>query len=396
MGESRGRARSLLVLLLAAAAGATGAAPAFAQCSGAIPNFQVLDEVPGVSITLGWDPPPGAPPGTIYEIVRTDAPGYCSIAGGSVSTFTTPNTSYTALLDVPTAAYTFTVRLLSDPKVTAGCQYASDTFAPPVKPNLAGASPTPGQAELTFSETSETAYLSMQLFRGTTPASQPDLVVAPSYCPAGTSFTFTDYGPGGSASTGGTLAGPYYYRLYAYNFGSAAGAAGVPSDLIAINVVPGCFAPGAPRNPSIQSAASATAPVTGTDYLTVSWLAPLSGQAPSGYEYRLNGDPYTAVPGLSATAPPRGTNDPITLTVRARACTPSLAGLEVSSTVVSPVAPGANFSVSSRRGRRGRSRSPTRARRRPRAGSGSSTTAGATRRNRRRTPSRTHASTRSP
>jgi PKD repeat protein len=334
------RVRVFAVLLLAA----TGAAPLLAQCSGAIPNFRVVGETPGASITLAWDPPGGAPPGTTYEIVRTNAPGYCSISGGGVQTFTTTSTTYTALLDVPSAAYTFTVRLLSDPSVTAGCQYASDTFPPPLKPNLAGASPTPGQADLTFSYPSETAYFSMQLFRGTTAASQPDLVTAPSYCPAGTVYTLTDYGPGGSASTGGTLSGPYFYRLYAYNFGSGTGVAGVPSDLVSINVIGACSAPDAPRSPSLKSAANPSAPVTGTDFLAVSWLAPSSGQTPSGYEYRINGDPFTAAPGLSATAPPRGTNDPITLTVRARACTPSIAGPEVSSSVVAPVSPGANFS----------------------------------------------------
>ena len=333
------RVRVVAILLLAA----TAAAPMVAQCSGAIPNFRVTDETPGSSITLAWDAPGGAPPSTVYEIVRVNAPGYCSIPTGSVRTYTTTSTTFTAILDVPNSAYTFTVRLQSDPSVSAGCQYASDTFPPPSKPSLAGASPTPGQAVLTFSYPSETAYFAMLLFRGTTAASQPDLVAAPEYCPAGTVYSFTDFGPGGSAAGGGTLSGPYFYRLFAYNFGSAAGEAGVPSDLISINVIGACSAPDAPRNPTVTSAANPSAPVTGTDFLTVSWLAPLAGQAPSNYEYRINGDAFTSVPGLSATAPPRGTNDPITLTVRARACNPSVAGPEVSSTVVALVSPGANF-----------------------------------------------------
>ena len=346
--RSRPRSRQSRVgtfaCLLLAAAGAT---PLLAQCSGALPNFRVTDETPGVSITLAWDAPGGAPPGTTYEILRTTAPGYCSLSTGSVRTYTTTGTTFTALLDVPNSAYTFTVRLQSDPSVSAGCQYASDSFPPPLKPNLAGASPTPGQADLTFSYPSETAYFAMLLFRGTTPDSQPDLVAAPEYCPAGTVYTLTDYGPGGSAAGGGTLSGPLYYRLFAYNFGSGAGEDGVPSDLVSLNVIGACSAPEAPRNPSITSAANPSAPVTGTDFLTVSWLAPLTGQAPALYEYRINGDAFTAVPGLSATAPPRGTNDPISLTVRARACNPSVAGPEVSSTVVSPVSPGANFSFTS-------------------------------------------------
>lgn len=336
----RGRIRAFAVLFLVSA----GAAPVLAQCSGAIPNFRVADETPGASITLAWDAPGGAPPGTTYEIVRMDAPGYCSISSGNLRTFTTTSTTFAAILDLPNSAYTFTVRLQSDPTVSAGCQYATDTFPPPVKPSLAGASPTPGQAVLTYSYPIETAYFAMLLFRGTTAASQPDLVAAPEYCPAGSVFTFTDYGPGGSAAGGGTLSGPYFYRLFAYNFGSAAGEAGVPSDLISINVIGTCSAPDAPRNPTIASATNPGAPVTGTDFLALSWQAPLTGQPPSGYEYRINGDAFTAVAGLSAIAPPRGTNDPITLTVRARACNPSVAGPEVSSTVVAPASPGANFS----------------------------------------------------
>lgn len=338
------KARAIAALLLAAAA--AGGAPALAQCSGAIPNFRVADQTLGASITLAWDPPQGAPAGTAYEIVRTTAPGYCSLATGTVQIFTTNTPSYTAMLDVPASAYAFTVRLAQDPTITAGCQYADDNFPPPVKPNLAGQSTTPGQADFTFSESSDTAFLSLQLFRGTTAVLQPDLVAALAYCPAGSPHTFTDFGTGGSAATGGTLGGPYYYRLYAYNFGSAAGVAGVPSDLVAINVVAVCSAPGAVRSPTVQSAANPAAPVTGTDVLRVFWLPPATGQAPADYEYRINGDPFTAVSGTEATAPPRGNNDPITLTVHARACSPSVTGPDVSSTVISPVAPGANFASS--------------------------------------------------
>jgi PKD repeat protein len=346
MGSARlrgAKTRGIAVILLAAAA--AGAAPVLAQCSGSIPNFRVTDQTPGVSITLAWDPPPGAPADTVYEIVRTTASGYCGLPGGTVQTFRTTNTTYTALLDAPLSAYGFTVRLAGDPTVTAGCQYVDDNFPPPTKPHLAGAAPTPGQADLTFSEPNDQAYLSLLLFRGTTPASQPDLVMALSYCPPGETHTFTDYGPGGSAA-GGTLAGPLYYRLYAYNFGSATGSAGVPSDLLALTVLAACTAPGAPRSPAIQPAANPSAPVTGTDYLLLAWLPPSGGQAPTGYEYRINGDPFTAVAGTQVTVPPRGSNDPITLTVRARACDPSVAGPEASSTVYALAAAGANFTFS--------------------------------------------------
>jgi hypothetical protein len=85
--------------------------------------------------------------------------------------------------------------------------------------------------------------------------------------------------------------------------------------------------------------------VTGTDFLSLSWSTP-SGPAPSGYEYRINGDPFTAVSGTSVTVPPRGANVPITLTVRAL-CNPDVAGQETQSSVYSPAPPTANFTFSS-------------------------------------------------
>ena len=79
------------------------------------------------------------------------------------------------------------------------------------------------------------------------------------------------------------------------------------------------------------------------------WQPPASGPAPSAYEFRINGDPYTTVVGgTSAIAPPRGSNDPITLHVRAK-CNESVAGPEATSPTYSLGPPVADFTFSAAR-----------------------------------------------
>jgi uncharacterized repeat protein (TIGR01451 family) len=110
-----------------------------------------------------------------------------------------------------------------------------------------------------------------------------------------------------------------------------------------------CDPPGAPLDPTIEPAGNATAPPTGTDFLRVRWEPPASGPAPASYEFRINGDPYTVVVGAtSAVVPPRGSNDPMTLFVRAH-CNADVAGPEVASPTYSLAPPVANFTFSAAR-----------------------------------------------
>jgi uncharacterized repeat protein (TIGR01451 family) len=110
-----------------------------------------------------------------------------------------------------------------------------------------------------------------------------------------------------------------------------------------------CSPPGAPRNPTITPFGNPTGPVTATDFLVVSWDPPASGPAPTSYEFRINGDPYTIVAGgTSAIVPPRGSNDPITLHVRAH-CNADVAGPEVASATYSLAPPVADFTFSAAR-----------------------------------------------
>jgi uncharacterized repeat protein (TIGR01451 family) len=109
-----------------------------------------------------------------------------------------------------------------------------------------------------------------------------------------------------------------------------------------------CTAPEAPVDARIEPFGNPTGPLTATDFLVVRWQAPASGPAPVSYEFRINGDSYTSVTGTSAVAPPRGTNDPITLFVRAR-CNDQVAGPETSSPTYSLSPPVANFTFSAAR-----------------------------------------------
>jgi PKD repeat protein len=110
-----------------------------------------------------------------------------------------------------------------------------------------------------------------------------------------------------------------------------------------------CDPPGAPLNPTIEPAGNATAPPTGTDFLRVRWEPPVTGPAPAAYEFRINGDPYTVVVGAAgAVVPPRGSNDPMTLFVRAH-CNADVAGPEVASPTYSLAPPVADFTFSAAR-----------------------------------------------
>ena len=110
-----------------------------------------------------------------------------------------------------------------------------------------------------------------------------------------------------------------------------------------------CTAPEAPVNATIEPFGNPTGPLTATDFLLVKWQPPASGPPPSSYEFRINGDPYTTVVGgTSAVAPPRGSNDPITLFVRAK-CNPEVAGPETASPTYSLAPPVASFTFSAAR-----------------------------------------------
>src|SRR4029453_5596404 len=79
-----------------------------------------------------------------------------------------------------------------------------------------------------------------------------------------------------------------------------------------------------PVDPVARPRGNPDGPVTGSDFLDLSWSLPASGLSPTGYDWAIKGDPFTASDTATASALPRGSSDPITLHVRSRACNPEV------------------------------------------------------------------------
>jgi PKD repeat protein/sugar lactone lactonase YvrE len=148
---------------------------------------------------------------------------------------------------------------------------------------------------------------------------------------------------GWRGGTDGTGAGPRFFNpdgiVFVHN-------AVYIADTDNSNIRQGVCGADDPVTPVIAPLGNPTGPVTGVDYLDVSWSPPASGLTPNSYDWAINGDAFTSTVTTSATAPPRGTNDPITLHVRGRACNPEVAGTAVDSQTSSPAPPVASFTAS--------------------------------------------------
>ena len=112
--------------------------------------------------------------------------------------------------------------------------------------------------------------------------------------------------------------------------------------VVVIEATPVCVNPQPPPSALIQAAGNPDGPVTGIDYLNLSWTAPEI--PPLLYLWSLNGalpqeETTTSVP----NQPPTGNNNSITLQVRA-ACSASVFS-DATTYTVSPSPPGARFSV---------------------------------------------------
>lgn len=114
--------------------------------------------------------------------------------------------------------------------------------------------------------------------------------------------------------------------------------------VVVITVGPACTDPQPPTDPKIQVSGNPDAPVTGIDYLDLSWTAP--GTPPLFYLWSLNGNVEQTTTETSVLGqPPTGSNDPITLQVRS-ACSEDLAS-EPAEVTVSPSPPVAYFQIDS-------------------------------------------------
>ncbi len=159
-----------------------------------------------------------------------------------------------------------------------------------------------------------------------TPASA--IILPPAFAPAAFSFQASSAAaPGPSTIT----------------FTFAAGGDATETVTVEITV---CGEPGAPASPFVRPQGNPEGPVTATDFLNLGWGVPESEFLPKRYEWRINAGTWTATAGTSASAPPRGSVDPIQLFVRGYACDPEKGpGPEGVSPVYSLAPPVASFSV---------------------------------------------------
>lgn len=104
-----------------------------------------------------------------------------------------------------------------------------------------------------------------------------------------------------------------------------------------------CTVPGQPPSAQIAVAGNPAAPVTGIDFLDLSWTAPTP--PPAFYFWALNGVVQQTTAASVPNQPPTGSNDPIVLQVRA-ACSDKVFS-PATEVTVSPSPPQASFSASS-------------------------------------------------
>ena len=104
-----------------------------------------------------------------------------------------------------------------------------------------------------------------------------------------------------------------------------------------------CTVPNPPPSAQIAVAGNPGAPVTGIDFLDLTWTAPTP--PPAFYFWALNGVPQQTTATSVLNVPPTGSNDPIILQVRA-ACSETVFS-SVTEVTVSPSPPQASFTASS-------------------------------------------------
>ncbi|MEP6994831.1 MAG: PKD domain-containing protein [Acidobacteriota bacterium] len=148
--------------------------------------------------------------------------------------------------------------------------------------------------------------------------------------------TITGQGPSSIIFTVNT-AGPLILSVTENN-----GACLSDPTIVTIDVNPTCSDPQPPPSALIQASGNPDGPVTGIDFLDLSWTEPTP--APLFYLFSLNGGPTQSTTETSVPdQPPTGSNDAITLSVRS-ACTDEVFS-EATEFTVSPAPPGAEFSV---------------------------------------------------
>ncbi len=206
--------------------------------------------------------------------------------------------------------------------------------------------PTAAPAQLPLNAGGAPALLSVSLVPGSCPPVS-DVTVTPSDLPPGVTveppsvvLAAPGFGPAEFSVRASEPAAPGVSTIL-FSFGTGSGFSQTASAEVLV-----CGPPDGPESPVIQPQGNPSGPVTATDGLALRWEAPLAGAVPSRYEWRLNGSDWTTALGTSASAPPRGTLDPVQLFVRGYACDPERGpGAEAASPVYPLAPPVASFAV---------------------------------------------------
>ncbi len=228
--------------------------PLRGQCPnrlGGISNFRQTAYT-GTSWTLAWDPPAGAPPGTVYEILKETGSGYCSL-GPLIPFTTTTATSYTADLSTLNIEYGFFVRLKSDPCTTTEFTFVVDTFTtPPAKPPNPTVTAGANSVTLTFPYSDQHTF-EVDVFRA--PGS------GGTFSFAGSARTCTGVGPAPDPKTftdPNLAPGTYRYILSVDNYATFLSNQSVLSDVITVTVGPPRIISFAATPPTIRAGQPAT------------------------------------------------------------------------------------------------------------------------------------------
>mgnify|MGYP001767185529 CR=1 FL=1 len=279
------------------------------------PTVTFPDLPAGLTVSPSTIPVPSMPPSRVVTFTVSASPG--TPPGGRV---------VTALVSDPRGISTV---------ATCAVNVRPPDFTPSASPSAVLLNPGGEAATVTASlvpgdcvPTADVSVTPSGLPPGVTVSPATAVISPPAFAPAAFSFQASSAAaPGPSTVT----------------FTFAAGGDATETVTVEITV---CGEPGAPASPFIRPQGSPESPVTATDFLDLGWGAPESEFLLRRYEWRINAGAWTATAGTSASAPPRGSVDPIQLFVRGYACDPEKGpGPEGVSPVYSLAPPVASFSV---------------------------------------------------
>jgi hypothetical protein len=243
------------LVLVSLAAGVAVAQPC--PTGTTIPNFRFVSSTQAFprQVTYAWDAPPGAPTGTIYQILRAEAASYCSGFPAFEVLAETTARRYTVSLDTPDRVYEFWVRV-KDCNVAAPGAWIDDSFmSPPTSPILAVADKAANQVTLSLTQAdSRTGAVVIERASADGVFRQVETRYFYDICPAGSEHSVVD---------SGLAPGTYRYRAWAFNQGSSEQ---VYSNVVAVSVS------GSSEEAPIVGFYSANPPsVSSGDASTLSW-----------------------------------------------------------------------------------------------------------------------------